>query len=165
MAKDSFSFDIVSEVDMAEVNNAFDQARREVATRFDFKGTDTSITRDEDLIELRSSTEDRLKAALEVLKEKMVRRQISLKAVREGPILPAAKGTVKLTVHISRGIKDEKARELTKFVKKTGVKVQTQVQGEQLRITGKKKDDLQAVIQALKDEDFGIPLQFTNYRL
>ena len=92
MAKDSFSFDIVSEVDMAEVNNAFDQARREVATRFDFKGTDTSITRDEDLIELRSSTEDRLKAALEVLKERMVRRDVPLKALSVGPVQPAARG-------------------------------------------------------------------------
>src|SRR6266516_5152436 len=107
MAKDQFSFDVVSEVDSAEVRNAYDQAEREVITRFDFKGTGTSLSRDEDMIEIRSDTENRLKAALEVLKEKMVRRQISLKAVREGPILPAAKGTVKLTVHISRGIKDE----------------------------------------------------------
>ena len=164
MAKDQFSFDIVSEVDMAEVNNAFDQARREVATRFDFKGTDTSITRDEDLIELRSSTEDRLKAALEVLKERMVRRDVPLKALSVGPVQPAARGSNKLTVHLNQGISDEKARELTKFVKGLGVKVQSQVQGDQVRITGKKKDDLQTVIAALRDHDFGIALQFTNYR-
>ena len=164
MAKDNFSFDIVSEVNMAEVTNALDQAQREVGTRFDFKNTDTSLSRDQDLIEIRSSTEDRLKAALEVLKEKMVRRQISLKALREGPILPAAKGTVRQTVHINRGINEEKAREMTKFIKKSGLKVQTQVQGDQLRITGKKKDDLQVVIQAVKEKDFGLALQFTNYR-
>jgi uncharacterized protein YajQ (UPF0234 family) len=164
MAKDQFSFDIVSEVDPQEIRNAYDQAERELLTRFDFKGTGTSMSLDEDLIEIRSQTDHRLKAAVEVLKEKMVRRQISLKALREGPILPGAKGTVKLTVHITRGINDERARDLTKFIKKTGLKVQSQVQGTQVRVSAKKKDDLQAVIAAVKDEDFGIPLQFTNYR-
>ena len=164
MAKDNFSFDIVSEVDMAEVTNALDQARREVGTRFDFKNTDTSLSRDEDLIEIRSSTEDRLKAALEVLKEKMVRREVPLKALATGPIQPAARGTYRMSVHINKGISDEKARELTKFIKGLGVKVQTQVQGDQLRISGKKKDDLQAVISAVKEKDFGLALQFTNYR-
>jgi uncharacterized protein YajQ (UPF0234 family) len=164
MPKDQFSFDIVSEVDPQEVRNAYDQAERELLTRFDFKGTGTSMSHDEDMIEIRSDTDNRLKAALDVLKEKAVRRQISLKALREGPILPAAKGTVKMTVHINRGINDEKARELTKFIKKTGLKVQAQIQGTQVRVSAKKKDDLQTVIQAVKDEDFGIPLQFTNYR-
>jgi cyclic-di-GMP-binding protein len=164
VAKDQFSFDIVSEVDPQEIRNAYDQAERELLTRFDFKGTGTSMSLDEDLIEIRSETDHRLKAAVEVLKEKMVRRQISLKALREGPILPAAKGTVKMTVHISRGINDERARDLTKFIKKTGLKVQSQVQGTQVRVSAKKKDDLQAVIAAVKEEDFGIPLQFTNYR-
>jgi cyclic-di-GMP-binding protein len=164
MAKDQFSFDIVSEVDPQEIRNAYDQAERELLTRFDFKGTSTSMSHDEDMIEIRSETDNRLKAALEVLKEKMVRRQISLKALREGPILPAARGTVKQTVHVNRGINEEKARELVKFIKKSGIKVQSQVQGDQLRVSGKKKDDLQAVIQAIKAEDFDIPLQFTNYR-
>jgi uncharacterized protein YajQ (UPF0234 family) len=164
MAKDQFSFDIVSEVDPQEIRNAYDQAERELLTRFDFKGTGTSMSLDEDLIEIRSQTDNRLKAAVDVLKEKVVRRQISLKALREGPILPAAKGTVKMTVHINRGINDEKARELTKFIKKSGLKVQAQIQGTQVRISAKKKDDLQAVIAAVKEEDFGIPLQFTNYR-
>ncbi|HEX9235462.1 MAG TPA: YajQ family cyclic di-GMP-binding protein [Actinomycetota bacterium] len=164
MAKDQFSFDIVSEVDPQEIRNAYDQAERELLTRFDFKGTGTSMSLDEDLIEIRSETDHRLKAALDVLKEKVVRRQISLKALREGPILPAAKGTVKMAVHINRGINDEKARELTKFIKKSGLKVQSQVQGTQVRVSAKKKDDLQAVIAAVKAEDFGIPLQFTNYR-
>jgi cyclic-di-GMP-binding protein len=164
MAKDQFSFDVVSEVDKAEVKNAVDQATREIQTRFDFKGTGTGLSIDEDLIEVRSSTENRLKAAVEVLKEKAVRRNISLKALKEGPVLPAAKGTVRQSVHVNRGISDEKARELNKFIKGTGIKVQTQIQGEQLRISGKKKDDLQEVIKALKEADFDIPLQFTNYR-
>jgi cyclic-di-GMP-binding protein len=164
MAKDQFSFDVVSEVDQHEVKNALDQASREIQTRFDFKGTGTGLSMDEDLIEVRSSTENRLKAAVEVLREKFVRRSISLKALREGPILPAAKGTVRQSVHINRGISEDKAREITKFIKGSGIKVQTQVQGEQLRVSGKKKDDLQDMIKALKEKDFEIPLQFTNYR-
>ena len=164
VAKDQFSFDIVSEVDTQEVRNAVQQASREVQTRFDFKGTDTTFALDQDMIEMRSSTEDRLKAALEVLREKFVRREIPLKALRDGPVLAAAKGTVRQTLHVNRGISEEKARELVKLIKGTGVKVQTQIQGAQLRVTGKKKDDLQAVIQAVKAEDLDIPLQFTNYR-
>ncbi len=163
MAKD-FSFDVVSEVELSEVRNAYDQANREVLTRFDFKNTGTSLALDEDLIEVRSSTENRLKAALEVLKEKMVRREVSLKALHEGPVLAAAKGTVKQAVHINRGISDEKAREIVKFVKGLGLKVQVQIQGEQLRVTSKTKDDLQGVIRAVREHDFDIPLQFTNYR-
>jgi uncharacterized protein YajQ (UPF0234 family) len=164
MAKDQFSFDIVSEVDPQEIRNAYDQANREIGTRFDFKDTDTSLSLDEDLIEVRSSTDHRLKAAVEVLKDKVVRRQISLKALREGPVLPAAKGTVRQSINVNRGINEEKARALTKFIKQSGIKVQAQVQGDQVRVTGKKKDDLQAVIAALKAEDFGISLQFANYR-
>jgi cyclic-di-GMP-binding protein len=158
------SFDIVSEIDMAEVTNAVDQARRELVQRFDFKNTGTSIEQDNDLIELRSGTEDRLKAAVEVVKDKMVRRQVSLKALHEGPVLPAAKGTYRQTVNINRGISDEKAREINKSIKALGLKVQTQVQGEQIRVTAKSKDDLQRVIAELKERDYGIPLQFTNYR-
>jgi uncharacterized protein YajQ (UPF0234 family) len=164
MAKDQFSFDVVSEVDLHEVKNAYDQANREILTRFDFKNTGTSLALDEDLIEIRSSTENRLRAALEVFKEKLVRREIALKAIREGPVLPAAKGTHKQALHINRGISEEKAREIVKFIKGTGLKVQTQIQGDQLRISGKKKDDLQATIKALRERDFDIPLQFTNYR-
>jgi uncharacterized protein YajQ (UPF0234 family) len=164
VAKDQFSFDVVSEVDPHEVRNAYDQANREIVTRFDFKNTDTSLAIDEDMIELRSGTEGRLKAALDVLKEKLVRREVSLKALSAGPILPAAKGTYRQNVHINRGISDDKAREITKFVKGTGLKVQTQIQKDQIRVSSKKKDDLQAVIRALKEEDFDIPLQFTNYR-
>ena len=149
---------------MAEVTNAVNQARQELLTRFDFKGTGTDLSQDQDLVELRSSTEQRLKAALELFKEKCVRRKVSLKALREGPVLPAAKGTYRQNVNINQGISEEKAREMTKFVKGLKLKVQTQVQGTQLRVSSAKKDDLQAVIAALKEKDFGIPLQFTNYR-
>ena len=149
---------------MHEVGNALDQARREISTRFDFKDTGTTVERDHDLLEVRSSTEHRIKAAIEVLKEKLVRRGISLKAVSEGPVLPAARGTYRQSVHLNHGISDEKAREITKFVKGLGLKVQSQVQKDQVRITGRSKDDLQATIRALKERDFGIPLQFTNLR-
>jgi cyclic-di-GMP-binding protein len=160
----AFSFDVVSEVDLAEVTNAVDQARREIVTRFDFKNTGTSLEQDEDLVEFRSSTESRLKAAVDVFKDKCVRRQVPLKALAEGPILPAAKGTYRQNVNIRRGIDEDKARELNKFIRGLGTKVQTQVQGRQLRVTAKSKDDLQTVIGALKEQDFDIPLQFTNYR-
>jgi cyclic-di-GMP-binding protein len=164
MAKTDFSFDIVSEVSMPEVSNAVDQARREIAQRFDFKDTGTSITQDEQLIEVRSSTEDRLKAAVDVLKEKAVRREISLKALHFGPVQPGAKSTYKQTINVNVGIADDKARELVKFVKGLKVKVQTQVQGDQVRVTGKAKDDLQAVMRAVKERDFGLALQFVNFR-
>jgi uncharacterized protein YajQ (UPF0234 family) len=164
MAKSDFSFDIVSEVSMPEVGNAVDQAQREIQQRFDFKNTGTMISRDDKLIEIRSSTEDRLKAAVEVLKDKAVRREISLKALSEGPVQPAAKGTYRQSVHVNVGISDDKAKELVKFIKGTGVKVQAAIQGDQVRVTGKKKDDLQTVIRAVREADFGIPLQFTNMR-
>ena len=164
MVKDSFSFDVVSEVEMNEVNNALDQARREVATRFDFKNTGTGLDRDDTIIEVRSSTENRLKAAVDVVKDKMVRREIPLKALSDGPVQPAARGTFRQSIHVNQGISEDKAREITKFVKGLGLKVQTQVQKDQVRVSAKKKDDLQAAIKALKEHDFDIALQFTNYR-
>jgi uncharacterized protein YajQ (UPF0234 family) len=163
VAKD-FSFDIVSQVSMPEVGNAVDQARREIQQRFDFKNTGTTIDRDDRLIEVRSSTEDRLKAAVEVLKEKAVRREVSIKALKAGPVLPAAKGTYRQSVHVNVGITDEKAKEIVRFVKGSGVKVQSQIQGDQIRISGKKKDDLQEVMRTVRDHDFEIPLQFVNFR-
>lgn len=164
MAKLEFSFDIVSEVSMPEVANAVDQARREISQRYDFKDTGTGLTQDDQLIEVRSSTEDRLKAAVDVLKERAVKRDISLKALSFGPIQPAAKGTVRQSINVNVGLSDEKAKELVKFIKGLRVKVQSQIQGDQVRVTGKAKDDLQQVIQAVKGEDFGVALQFTNFR-
>jgi cyclic-di-GMP-binding protein len=159
------TFDVVSEVDRQEVRNAVDQARREIGSRFDFKNTDSSIELSDDALELHSSTEDRLRAVVQVLEEKLVKRQVSLKALEYGKVEEAAKGTVRQTVKLNVGISDEKARTINKFLKGLSLKgVSSQTQGDQLRVSGKKKDDLQAAIQALKAEDFGIPLQFTNFR-
>lgn len=159
-----FSFDVVSEVDVAELKNALDQARREISTRFDFKNTGTDIAHEGQIIEIRSNSEGRVKAANEVLKEKMVRRNVSLKALQDGGIEPAARSTFRQTISIVHGISDENARAINKFIKGLGMKVQSQIQGDQLRVTSKTKDDLQKVIHSLRTEDFGIPIQFTNYR-
>ena len=159
------TFDVVSEVDQQEVRNAVDQTHREVANRFDFKNTGTEIELSEHEIQLHSSTEDRLKALVQVLEEKLVKRQVPLKAITYGNIEDAAKGTVRQTVTLNVGIDDAKSRELNKFIKGLGKRgVSSQTQGDQLRVQGKKRDDLQDVIAALKGEDFGIPLQFKNFR-
>lgn len=159
------SFDIVSQVDMQEVRNAVDQANREASTRFDFKGTDATIELGDDDLVLHASTEDRLRALHQVLEEKVVRRNVSLKAFDAGKVEEAAKGTARQRIAIRSGITSENAKKLNKFVKDLGLKgVASQTQGDQLRVTGKKRDDLQAVIAACKGEDFGIPLQFENFR-
>jgi uncharacterized protein YajQ (UPF0234 family) len=159
------SFDVVSEVDMQEVRNAVDQAAREVATRFDFKDTGSSIELAGSELHLASATEDRLRAVVQVLEEKLVKRQVSLKALDRGKVEEAAKGTVRQTIKLQAGISSDNARKINKTIKDKAPKgVQSQTQGDQVRVTGKKRDDLQAVIQALKAEDFGIPLQFTNFR-
>jgi cyclic-di-GMP-binding protein len=159
------TFDVVSEVDLQEVRNAVDQARREVATRFDFKDTGSTIDLGENEITLHSSTEDRLRALIQVLEEKLVRRSVSLKALTYEKVEEAAKGTVRQRVLLAAGIDDTKARQINRFIKDRGTKgVSSQTQGDQVRVSGKKRDDLQAVIAALKAEDFGIPLQFKNFR-
>ena len=150
---------------MQEVRNAVDQANREAATRFDFKNTDSTIELGENELVLRSSTEDRLRALHQVLHEKLVKRQVSLKAFDAGKIEEAQKGTARQHVAIRAGISSDHAKRLNKFIKDLGLKgVSSQTQGEQLRISGKKRDDLQEVIAKCKAEDFGIPLQFTNFR-
>ena len=158
------SFDIVSEVDLQEVRNAVDQASREIHQRFDFKNTDTALTLDDEKIELHSGTEDRLKAAYQVLQEKATRREVPLKALQPGEIQPAAKGSVRQTISLVTGISDEKAKEISKHVRQAVPKIQTQIQGSQVRVMSKSRDDLQAAIRAVKEHDFGIALQFTNYR-
>jgi len=159
------SFDIVSEVDTQEVRNAVDQAARELATRYDFKGTNSTVELKEHEIELRSVSEDRIKAVLQVLEEKLVRRKVSLKAVDAGKVEDAAGGTVRQVLTLQAGINTDKAREVNKFIKGLGLKgIQSQTQGDQVRVTGKKRDDLQAVIAALREADLGIPLQFENFR-
>ena len=159
------SFDVVSELDLQEVRNAVDQAQREVATRFDFKDTGSTIDLGESEIRLHSASEDRLRALVQVLEEKLVRRQVSLKALDYGKVEDAAKGAVRQTVTLMAGISDETAREINRFIKETGTKgTSSQTQGNQVRVTSKKRDDLQSVMAALKQNDFGVPLQYKNFR-
>ncbi len=159
------TFDIVSEVDLQEVRNAVDQANREAATRFDFKDTGSSIDVSDKELVLHSSTEDRLRALEQVLEEKLVKRQVSLKALDPEKIEEAAKGTARQRIAIRAGISQDHAKRLNRYIKDLGLKgVSSQTQGDQLRVSGKKRDDLQAVIAACKAEDFGIPLQFINFR-
>jgi cyclic-di-GMP-binding protein len=158
------SFDVVSKVDMQEVRNAVDQANRETTTRFDFKGTDTRFTLGDDSITVESSTEDRAKAAIDVLKEKLVRRKVSLKALSGGTPEPVGGSRVRATFGLSTGIDADSAREIAKEIRGLGAKVQAQIQGDLVRVTGKKRDDLQAVIEALRSLDYRLPLQFVNFR-
>jgi hypothetical protein len=159
------SFDIVSKVDRQEIDNALRQAEKELSSRFDFRGTGATISWSGDqAVTLEAETEERVKAALEVFKEKLVKRKVSLKSLDAGE--PRASGKVyKIDCRIVQGIAPDKAKAISKKIRDEGPKgVQAQIQGDQLRVTGKKKDDLQAVIAMLKAEDFGIALQFTNYR-
>lgn len=159
------SFDVVSKVDMQEIRNAVDQASREIANRYDFRNTGSAVELGEGAINMRSSTEDRLTAMRQVLEEKLVRRQVSLKAVHYGNVEEASGGTVRQTAALQAGISSDRARELNKFIKGLGIKgVQSQTQGDQLRVNSKKRDDLQTVIAELKAGDFDVPLQFENFR-
>ena len=159
------TFDIVSQVDMQEVRNAVDQAHRELATRFDFKNTESTVELHDMELRLHSATEDRLRAVVQVLEEKLVKRKVSLKALDYGKVEEAAKGTVRQVATLSVGINGEKAREIGKFLKGLNLKgLAHQVQGDQLRVSSKKRDDLQAAMQAMREHDFGVPLQFTNQR-
>jgi uncharacterized protein YajQ (UPF0234 family) len=167
MAKES-SFDVVSQVDLQEVRNAVDQAQREIHQRFDFKGTGSAVELTTegtaDVIVVRSNTEQKVKDVVKVLEEKLVKRKVPLKALQKGEIQPAAGGTARQTLGINQGISSDKAREIVKSVKDMKNKAQVAVQGDQVRVSAKSKDTLQDVIQSLKEHDFGIPLQFTNYR-
>jgi len=159
------TFDIVSQVDMQEVRNAVDQAQRELSTRFDFKGTDSSIELSGMEIGLHSATEDRLRAVLQVVEEKLVKRKVSLKALDYGKPEEAAKGTVRQTLTLKAGLSADNARAVNRWIKDHGPKgVSSSTQGDQVRVTGKKRDDLQGVIAGLREEDFGLPLQFENFR-
>jgi cyclic-di-GMP-binding protein len=159
------SFDVVSKVDRQEVDNALNQAGKELSTRFDFRGTGASVSwAGEESITIQAETEERCRAAIEVFKEKLVKRSISLKAFEVGE--PAVSGKIyKVTGTIVQGIASDKAKLITKKIRDEGPKgVQAQVQGDQVRVSGKKKDHLQEVIALLKGSDFGIALQFINYR-
>ncbi len=159
------SLDVVSKVDRQEVDNALNQAAKELAQRFDFRGTGTSIAwAGEEGVTIQSETEERAKAAVDVFRDKLVKRQISLKAFEAGEPTLSGK-TYKISGKILQGIEATKAKEISKAIRDEKLKgVQAQIQGDQLRVSGKKKDDLQAVIALLKGKDFGIALQFVNYR-
>jgi cyclic-di-GMP-binding protein len=159
------SFDIVSEVDRQEVRNAIDQAQREIANRFDFKNTNSSIEQNELVVTLRTLSEDRLAALRVVLEEKLVKRGVSLKGLDYGKVEEATQNTVRQVATIKVGISSDKAREINRMIKEKGPKgVSSQTQGDTVRVTGKKRDDLQGVIALLKGADLEIPLQFNNFR-
>ena len=159
------SFDVVSQIDLQEVRNAVDQASREVHTRFDFKGTDSLVELQEGVIKLESSTEDRLAALVVVLEEKLVRRKVSLKSLDWAEVEAASGARSRQMAKLQAGIDSDKARAVNKTIKDLGLKgVQSQTQGDQVRVTGKKRDTLQEIIAALKAADLGIPLQFENFR-
>lgn len=158
------AFDIVSQVDMQEVRNAVDQANREIVNRFDFKGTNTTIEISEGGIAVESSAEGRLDAAIDVLKGRLVKRSVSLKSLAGGEPKPAAGGRVRAVFTLNHGISQDAAKELSKHIRDAKLKVQVQVQGDQLRVQGKKRDDLQEVIALVKGLDYRLPLQYVNYR-
>ena len=159
------TFDIVSELDLQEVRNAVDQANREAATRFDFKNTDSHVEFTDKELLLTSSTEDRLKALYQVLEEKLVRREVSLKALEPHKVEEAAKGSARQRVGLKAGISQEVAKSINKLVKELNLKgVSSSVQGDQVRVSGKKRDDLQAVIAKCRETDLGVPLQYVNFR-
>ncbi len=163
MAKDA-SFDIVSKIDLQEVDNAVNQAQKELATRFDFKGSKSSVAFEDDRIVIISDDEYKLASVYDILQSKCVKRGISLKALQPGKVEPASGGTVRQTISLQQGISQEVAKEITKTVRDSKLKVQATIQGDQVRVTGKSRDDLQAVIALLKAADLSVPLQFVNYR-
>lgn len=164
MAVKENSFDLVSQVDMQEVDNAVNQAIKEIRTRFDFKGSKSNIIYDEGQITLIADDEFKLRNVVEILESKLVKRGISLKALKYGKIEKAAGDTVRQRVNLVQGIDKEKAKAITRLVKESKLKVQAALQGDQVRISGKNRDDLQAVIRLIKEQDFDIPLQFVNFR-
>ena len=159
------SFDVVSEVDRQELRNAVDQAQREMSQRFDFKGTNSEIEQNDLVITIRTISEEKARAVRVLLEERMVKRGMSLKGIDWGKIEQASGDTVRQVVTVKVGISSDKAKEINKLIKEKGPKgISSQTQGEQVRVTGKKRDDLQTVIALLKGEDLGIPLQFENFR-
>jgi uncharacterized protein YajQ (UPF0234 family) len=158
------SFDVVSKVEMQEVDNAVNQVKKELATRYDFRGTDSAIELTPEGISLRSADKEHLNAAYKVLMEKMVKRGVSLKSLDPQEPIPGAKQSLRQTIVIKQGISTEKGKELVKIIKDSKIKVQAQIQDEQVRVTGKNRDDLQACIRLLRGADVGLDLQFNNFR-
>ena len=158
------SFDVVSTVDMQEMKNAIGQAMKEITTRFDLKGTGSNIELQAEQVVLTSNDEFKIKAVRDVLEGRLVKRGVPLKALTFGPMEKALGGTTRQAITMQKGIPSEKAREIVKIIKGSKLKVQAAIQGDQVRISGKNKDDLQSVMRMLKDTDLGIDMQFTNYR-
>lgn len=163
MAKDC-SFDIVSVVDMQEMDNAVNQTTKEIGQRYDFKGSKAEIVLEKESLRLSAEDEYKLGAMLDILRTKMVKRNVPLKCLNPGKIEPAFSGTVRQIVTIQKGISKEKGKAIVSYIKELKLKVQAQIMDDQVRVTGAKKDDLQTVIQKLKEKDFGIELQFINFR-
>jgi cyclic-di-GMP-binding protein len=158
------SFDVVCKLDLQEVDNAINQTLKEVGQRFDFRGTPTEVTREEHAIQLRSADDFKVRALADILREKLARRQVPLRALAEQPIEPGPAGSAKQRLDLQQGIETEKAREIVKLIKETKLKVQAAIQGDQVRVSGKKRDDLQSVVKLLRDRDLGIAMQFVNFR-
>ena len=163
MAKNS-SFDIVSQIDMQELDNALNQTRKEISQRYDFRGSNASLELADDELKLAAEDEYKLGAILDILRQRMAKRGLSLRALEPGKVEPAAKGSVRQSVKLKQGIDKETAKKITAAIKASKNKVTAQVQDNQVRVSGPKKDDLQAVIQLVKGQDFGIDVQFINLR-
>ena len=161
---DDFSFDVVSNVDFQEVENALGQVRKEIATRYDFKGARIEILRDKEKITISADDEFKMKAVIDILQSKFVKRSVPLKNIQYGKVESALGGTVRRVLTITSGIPSEKCKEIVKYIKEKRAKVQAAIQGDKVRVSGKVKDELQRVIQILKECDFEIELQFNNFR-
>ncbi|PDO10576.1 MAG: YajQ family cyclic di-GMP-binding protein [Candidatus Reconcilbacillus cellulovorans] len=159
-----YSFDIVSKIDMQEVQNAVDQAMREIETRFDFKGSRSRIEREKDALVVVSDDEAKLRSVVDILQSKLARRRVSLKALEYGKPEPAAHGTVRQRIALKQGIDAETAKKISSLIRDAKFKVKTQIRNDEVRVSGKSKDELQAVIRMLQSADLPIPLQFVNYR-
>src|ERR1043165_657603 len=158
------SFDVVSQVDRAEISNAINQTLKEVGQRFDFKGSHANVALEKEELVLTAEDETKLRNMNDILQQKLVRRGVPLKALSYGTVEPAAGGTVRQRAQIQQGIPSEKAKEVVKFIKDSKLKVQAAIQGDTVRVSGRDRDTLQDVIARLKAKDFGINMQFTNYR-
>lgn len=158
------SFDIVSETDLQEVDNAVNQAAKEIGTRYDFRGSKSEITREEAVIKVVSDDDYKLEQVIDVLKARLTRRKVDARALEMGKVEPAAGGMVRQEITVLQGVPQEKAKAMVKIIKASKIKVQAAIQGEQVRVSGKKRDDLQSVMALVKKEVKDLPLQFTNYR-
>ena len=163
MAKDS-SFDVVSQVDMQEVLNAVNQAKKEVSQRYDFKGSKTDILLTDDVIKVTTEDDFRLNAVIDILKTRMISRKVAIRNLQYGKMEDASGGMVRQQITIRQGIDADKAKQMVKDIKASKLKVQAAIQGDSVRVSGKSRDDLQAVIALLRDKDYEVELQFVNYR-